>query len=408
MNNMKTILNIKSGLLAGFFALLFAYGCEDAKNDVIDNRVYLANVTTENTERVTVADEGSTVTIQVRMAQKASVETKVSISVDEATLKSHNEKFGTNYAFLPSDFYTLTSNVAIIEEGTSNAVAIPLELKPLSPELNKTGLTYVVPVAIKSVEGQKVPILNGADYFIFIIAPVPYADVPVMKRANGMKMTLKNESVTVNDFTVEFLVKVDGLGLRKNNQILFNAADYSGGEGGTDGEIFTRFAADGAAGKWDKFQIKNQGKSYDAQTSFKNNVWYHIACVNDNAAGTMTIYVNGVLDSKFPNAQTSTTVNSSSPRGFRFCGESDDDGYMKSNVQASEIRFWTVARSEAQIKENMYGVAPTSLGLFGYWRLNEGTGNNLADITGNENNAVIFGADATWLLNQRVEVGKEE
>ncbi|MBK5722590.1 DUF1735 and LamG domain-containing protein [Dysgonomonas sp. Marseille-P4677] len=403
---MKTILNIKYVLVISFVILLFTYGCNDAKNDVIGNHVYLSNVSTENFQKITIDENGSTVVIQVRMADKASTDTKVNIEVNEDVLKKFNESHSTNYAILPADFYTLDSTYTVITKGVSNGTPIGISLKALTPELNKTGLTYAIPIIVKSVEGNNVPVLNSAGYFIYVITPIPYADVPVMKRANGMKMKLKNESVTVNDFTVEFLVKMDNLGLNRNNQILFNAADFSGGDGGSDGEIFTRFAADGAAGKWDKFQIKNQGKSYDAQTSFKNNIWYHIACVNDNATGTMYIYVNGVLDSKFPNGQISTTVNSSSPRGFRFCGEDDNDGYMRSNVQASEIRFWTVARTEAQIKNNMYGVDPASTGLFAYWRLNEGTGNILTDATGNGNDAVIFGVAATWLLDQKVEVGK--
>lgn len=387
-------------------AIFIFNSCNDAKNDVIDNRVYLANVTTDNIKNITVPDAGTTVSILVRMAKQAEANTKVNLEVDEAIVKDYNAKNSTGYEILPADFYTIHSSSVTIEKGLSDAPSLEIDIKALSPEMSKTGLSYAIPVKIASVEGSTVPILNSASYYMYIITPTPYADVPVLKRANGMKMALANNSITVTDFTVEFLVKVDGLGLSRNNQILFNGADFDTNAGGTSGEIFTRFAADGAAGKWDKFQIKNQNKSYDAQTSFENNKWYHIACVNDNKVGTMTIYVNGVLDSRFPNGQISTTINSSSPRGLRFCGESDNDSYMKSNVQASEIRFWTVARTETQIKNNMYSVNPASVGLYAYWKLNEGTGNTLSDATGNGNDATIFGAAAAWLLDQKVEVGQ--
>lgn len=401
---MRRIFNLIS--IFTFALLLFLTGCEDAKNSAIDNRVYLANVTNVNAQSITVGDSGSNIAVQVRMAKLATQDTKVNLSVDENVLKTYNELHSTNYTLLPANFFSLESGFVTIKEGLEAAEPVYVKMKALTPELNKTGLTYAVPVAISSVEGGNVSVLSPSSYFIFVVTPVPYADVPVLKKANGMKMTLKNQSVTVTDFTVEFLVKIDNLGLNKPNQILFNAADFAPSAGGSNGEIFTRFSADGAAGKWDKFQIKNQGKSYDAQTSFKNNVWYHIACVNDNKAGTMSIYVNGILDSKFPNAQVSTTVNSSSPRGFRFCGESDNDKYMRSNVQASEIRFWTVARTESQIKNNMYSVSPASLGLYAYWKLNEASGNTLKDATENGNDAVIFGAAAAWLPNQKVEVGQ--
>lgn len=386
---------------------LFVFNsCKDAKNDEIENRIYLANVTTDNIKSITVPDDGTAVNLLVRMAKQAEVNTKVNVEVDENLVKDYNAKNSTGYVLLPTDFYSLHSTSVTIEKGLSDAIPLKIDIKALSPEMSKTGLSYAIPIKIASVEGSAVPVLNSASYYIYVITPTPYADVPVLKKANGIKMELAKTSVTLNDFTVEFLVKVDGLGSGRNNQILFNAADFDTGAGGTSGEIFTRFAADGAAGKWDKFQIKNQNKSYDAQTSFENNKWYHIACVNDNKVGTMTIYVNGVLDSKFPNGQISTTINSSSPRGFRFCGESDNDGYMRSNVQASEIRLWTIARTESQIKNNMYSVNPASIGLYAYWKLNEGTGNALSDATGKGNVGTIFGAPAKWLLDQKVEVGK--
>jgi hypothetical protein len=75
-------------------------------------------------------------------------------------------------------------------------------------------------------------------------------------------------------------------------------------------------------------------------------------------------------------------------------------------VQVSELRFWSVERTEAQIRDNMYGIAPTTPGLIGYWKCNEGSGNTIADATGNENDAEIFGSGATWKPNQKIEVGK--
>lgn len=410
LNNdiMKTVFRIRYIILLGI--VLLCYNCEDAKNDAINNYVYLANVSTDYAERITIDDNGSKVGIQVRTDNKVNIDTKVSIAIDEEALKSYNASHATEYQVLPNDFFELSETFVTIPSNRANVDPIEIALKPLTPELNKTGITYAVPVSIKSVDNPDFSILKGQASYIYVITPTPYADVPVMKRGNNMKINFKNDVVVVNDFTVEFLVKINNLKLRNNNQIMFNAADYSPGDGGTDGEIFTRFAADGAAGKFDKFQIKNQGKSYDAEFSFKNNIWYHIACVNNNATGTMSIYVNGVLDSSFPNAQISTTVNSKSPRGAWFCGENGNDSYMKSNVQASEIRFWSVARTEAQVKNGMYGVNPQSAGLIAYWRLNEGEGSVFKDATGKGNDAVFFdnnGAGAnTWLLNQKLEVGK--
>ncbi|MDR0824280.1 MAG: hypothetical protein LBN74_04255 [Prevotella sp.] len=78
-------------------------------------------------------------------------------------------------------------------------------------------------------------------------------------------------------------------------------------------------------------------------------------------------------------------------------------------MQTSEFRFWSVKRTEAQIKENMYGIAPNTPGLEVYWRCNEGSGKDIIDASGHGRDAVIGTATSTpkWNLNQSVEVGKQ-
>jgi len=51
-------------------------------------------------------------------------------------------------------------------------------------------------------------------------------------------------------------------------------------------------------------------------------------------------------------------------------------------LMGSECRLWSVARTQSQIKFNMYRVNPESEGLLAYWRFDEGEGcefTNLAD-----------------------------
>lgn len=392
--------------VVSLLTLLFAYGCgDDAVNNAIDNSVYFASVSNINTQRVTVDDAGAAFPVQVRMAKPVDEKTSVTVAVSENTLKTYNETNATGYAILPAEFYELSSTTAVIEAGSSIASTISLNVKPLSLKLGKTGLTYAVPVAIQSVTGNNT-VLTGSDYFIYLIVPTPVANVPVLSKSNSMKMMIKDGPITVTDYTLEFLVKVDNLGQGKNNQILFNANNA-----GNDNDlIFSRFAASGAAGFWDKFSIKPGGADTEIQAShsFQNNTWYHIAAVVNNKAGACFIYVNGTLDTKASISGKSITINSATganDRGIRFGGENDKGDYFVSKMQASEIRFWSVPRSETQIKENMYGVDPATPGLVAYWKCNEGTGNQVVDATGHGHDGVLFGTPS-WLTNQSVEVGK--
>jgi hypothetical protein len=402
---MKTTKHTKTSLLAACAVVLLAGGCgDDAKNSAIDNSIYLANVTNSNAQRVTAGDEDIIFPIQVRMAKPAEMQTTVAVGVQESVLEVYNQKQGATYVMLPTEFYELTDANAVIEAGSSIASAVGVKIKPLSTELNKSGLIYAVPVSIQSVAGSSVPVLEASSYFIYLVAPTPYADIPVLTQGRGMRMMINDGPITVTNYTLEFLVKIDNLRSGANNQILFNANN-----GTNDNDlIFSRFAADASGTNWNKFGVKPGGADNEiaGTTSFENNKWYHIAVVLNAVSGTCSLYVNGTLDVKASVAGRSISIDSGpSARSVRFCGESNNDSYMKSNVRAAELRFWSVVRTEAQIRDNMYGVNPQAPGLEAYWRMNEGQGDSIADATGHGHHAIIFGTPV-WEINQKVEVGK--
>ena len=68
--DMKTKTFIKNALLALLVASPFA-ACEDAKNDVIDNLVYINEAATDKSKSLTLVDETTATTLTVRMAQAA-------------------------------------------------------------------------------------------------------------------------------------------------------------------------------------------------------------------------------------------------------------------------------------------------------------------------------------------------
>ena len=87
---------------------------------------------------------------------------------------------------------------------------------------------------------------------------------------------------------------------------------------------------------------------------FSTNTWYHLAVVCDGV--TLSLYVNGELDNQI--AVTGKVTNLGKDK-FGF-GNTD---YLKANVKVSELRFWTKAISQTQIKENMYSIDPTTEGF---------------------------------------------
>ena len=55
----------------------------------------------------------------------------------------------------------------------------------------------------------------------------------------------------------------------------------------------------------------------------------------------------------------------------------------KCKVICSELRIWSVCRTEAQIQNNMTTTSAKSKDLVAYWRMNEGSGNVFEDCSGN-------------------------
>jgi hypothetical protein len=111
-----------------------------------------------------------------------------------------------------------------------------------------------------------------------------------------------------------------------------------------------------------------------------NGVWQHVAAVFDN--GTVRLYLDGALDVETTGnltPQNSTTVLSLGRELSSFEGAWYDG-------MIDEVRIWSVARTQREIQKNMNKKINTNrvpAGLVAYWRMDEGTGDQAFDLTGN-------------------------
>jgi len=111
-------------------------------------------------------------------------------------------------------------------------------------------------------------------------------------------------------------------------------------------------------------------------TTIAENAWVHVALVRDG--GTLRLYINGkeeVLGSNpivtAPSVVTRLGTRTTGGNGF--------------NGAIDEVRFWSVVRSQQQIRENMHLVLTgTETGLANYYQFNETSGNTLDAIGGND------------------------
>lgn len=120
------------------------------------------------------------------------------------------------------------------------------------------------------------------------------------------------------------------------------------------------------------------------------NTWHHLAATYDGA--TMKLYIDGTLSAS--SSQTGSIATNSNPLTL-----GNQTGYSEYfGGTADEVRIWNVARTQAQIQNNMNNELDPALqtGLVSYYTINQGiaTGTNtglttLSDLKGNNNGTLI-------------------
>jgi hypothetical protein len=143
------------------------------------------------------------------------------------------------------------------------------------------------------------------------------------------------------------------------------------------------------------------------------NTWVYVALTYDGSAATMKLYRNGNLVS------TKTAVPAYVAEPAFIGSHFGTASYWQGAID--EVRFWNKALTIAELKKNMLrGPAANSVGLMGYYRFNEPSGNTLVNsstyspgnstITGTGTrmaSPVQFGANALSLdgVNDYVDLG---
>jgi hypothetical protein len=133
--------------------------------------------------------------------------------------------------------------------------------------------------------------------------------------------------------------------------------------------------------------------SNSPQGSISLNTWQHIAVTYDGL-NTIRMYVNG----------TEQAVTSSSPPSGPVMDHGSDDLYVGNDVSDAysyegiidEVRFWNAVRDHDQITGTMSRyLTGSEQGLVANWRMNEGNGSILVDLSGHDLDASII--DAAWI-----------
>ena len=133
--------------------------------------------------------------------------------------------------------------------------------------------------------------------------------------------------------------------------------------------------------------IKLNNQKIDLTDSpYSLNTWYHLSVTWDG--NMVKLYRNGILTSQAPFKSELLTVENG---GAVFIGADLSGAEKYAAGQMDDIRIWNVALSQDEIRDNMHILLKGSeLGLAGYWKFDEGSGDNLNDSGSNTSKGTLI------------------
>lgn len=129
----------------------------------------------------------------------------------------------------------------------------------------------------------------------------------------------------------------------------------------------------------------------------RDNNWHHLAFVRDTATNKFLLYVDGNLNAETTTCGTDVAVTVA----HRIGGDRrNSDGGPSFHGEMDEIRIWDVARTAEEIRDYMCErLSGSEDSLMLYYRLDEGTGVAVADLTGNNPGVMVNGSNANHLIS---------
>lgn len=414
--------------LAAALLLAALPGCDrfEPKETAFDNKVYLSVAQTSNRQQLTYKRTLDRLdrTLQAMLSYPSDRDVSVTIAVDPTLVASYNTRYNTDYPPLDPSHYGLSGGNTVIEAGRVTSEPAVLYLTGLDRDDMEVDKVFLLPVTISQ---SSIDVLGASSTVYYLVKrssaittaaqlntgnwmEFPTLDVwgPHSEVYNGIPAVTYEAFIYIDEYVkvigtsdvhISSIMGVEQYMLLRIGDVNFNRDQL-------------QFAGEAFFGKFPKSDDKKR---------LYTNQWYHIACTYDMEDRTVAIYVNGELQSGAsgmgPALDDENRMNlamralydlsvqnpgmypdyETYDKAYQFfIGRSyNDDRPLQGKI--AEARVWSVARTQQEIRENMYGIENPAdePALLGYWKFDEGTGNTVTDHTGRGNHAIAH-TDLVW------------
>lgn len=360
------------------FAAAAMVGCQETAETY--PAIYMTDAQSNPDKAMTIDEPPAGTSLTVSSSVVAEQDIHVLLEVQPDLIDGFNLKYGKNYQVPPATSYELSAQETVIKAGYTTSSAIDFTVKSISDFAE--GVTYCVPVSIKSVSGDMTVLEPSRTVFIVLKTPViskaiymgsNIYDVPAFQEDSNL--------AALKEVTLETRVYMNGFQ---------NYDPYISSIMGIEGICAMRFG-DVKVPK-DCIQIcHGDYQPAAADNPLATGKWYHVAAVWTGS--TWDIYIDGLYITGVATQGETIDLTSDNSKGFHL-GASYGRGRTL-NGYLAEVRVWTRALSQSEIANNMNYVDPKSDGLLAYWRMNKwepntekGSGNIVRDETGHGYDAV--------------------
>lgn len=354
-------------------AIITLTGCknEDTGAHHFDNRLYISSaaVTDDLLIRNDIIEDSRT--ISARLALPAEEDVSVTFEGRPEMAARYNMAYGDNAMALPAEYFSIPETVISIQRGNVSGNDIVVNFTKTN-ELD-ADMRYVLPVTVIDIKG--IPLLESTRtvYFVFKGAALINVVADISEMYFPVKWSSAVDVSNLKTITVEALLRSKDWEANRDNPLstVF----------GIEPTFLIRIGD--ADRPRNQLQLLNPSGTWPAPNAAPGlpvNEWVHIAVVWDATTGDRIYYQNGQVVASDRAASGSVSLVSNC-----FVGRSyDDSRWLPGEI--SELRIWSIQRTQEQIASNMYSVNPTTPGLLAYWKFNEGSGNVINDATGNGTN----------------------